>query len=270
MITERTDKMSDVYENPNKIKNPLKSPAFTKYLGVSLVAIFVILILVGFIWLAGARKPGIPEHIVFSQLETPPDSQPVIVFETNVGTIKAVLYPEDAPNYCQYFTDLVNSGYYDGSYFCAVVDSAYALGGTKSADPSNAETDDSDTASIPAEISNNLWPIKGSLISYIGTSGIWPFAKNYAGSTFLIVNDIDDAYMDESALKRSYGDELGQVFSDKGGIPNFSRKYTIFAQIYDGWNTMEAILSCETLETSQPAEDIVIERAFISTYGENK
>ncbi len=252
------------------MKNPLRSRAFTRYLGISLVAIFIIILFVIIIWLAGARKPGIPDEIYFAQLETPDDSAPVVVFETNVGTVKAVMYPEYAPNYCAYFTDLVNSGYYDGTYFCAVVDSAYALGGTKSADPAAAETEDSDLNYLEAEVSDCLWPIKGSLASFVGTSGIWPFQKNYAGSTFLFINDIDDAYMAEEALKRSYGESLGSVFAEKGGIPNFVGEYTIFAQVYDGWDTFETILSSDVLESSQPAGDIIIERAYISTYGENK
>lgn len=265
------DNSDSAYRRPRKpLKTLMSSPAFAKYLGISLVAIFVILLFVGFIWLAGAKKPGIPKDIYFSQLDTPADNQPVVVFETNLGDIKAVMYPDDAPKYCEYFTNLVNSGYYDGTAFCAVVDSAYALGGTKSPDPNNAETEDSDSTSIEAEISNNLWPIKGAICSFIGSKGIWPFAKNYAGSTFLFINDIDDAYMDEDALIRAYGEQLGKVYAENGGIPNFSKKYTIFAQIYSGWDVFDKVMSAEVLETSQPASDIIIEKAYISTYGEEK
>lgn len=272
LCRKKGNKMTDSdnrYQKPRRVSQAFRSPAFSKYLIVSLIAIFVIILFVAFIWLAGARQPGIPKEIYFSQLDTPEDGQPIVVFETNFGDIKAVLYPDDAPAYCEYFTNLVNSGYYDGSYFCAVADTAYALGGAKNQDPNNAETEDSDMTSVEAEISNNLWPIRGSLASFIGSKGVWPFNKNYAGSTFIMINDIDDAYMDESALKRAYGDQLGGVFAEKGGIPNFSRKYTIFAQIYDGWDVFERIMSAEVLETSQPAEDIIIEKAYISTYGEN-
>ena len=265
------DNSDSTYNRPRKpLKTLMSSPAFAKYLGISLVAIFVILLFVGFIWLAGAKKPGIPKDIYFSQLETPKDDQPVVVFETNLGKIKAVLYPDDAPKYCEYFTNLVNSGYYYGTSFCAVVDSAYALGGTKSPDPNATEVEGADSTAIEAEISNNLWPIKGAMCSFIGSKGIWPLAKNYAGSTFLFVNDIDDAYMGEGALVRAYGEQLGKVYSEKGGIPNFSRKYTIFAQIYSGWDVFDSIMSAQVLETSQPAEDITIENAYISTYGEEK
>ncbi len=258
--------MESDYENPKK-KNPLNSPAFRKYFRVSLVAIIVILVFVFLIWLAGARQSGIPDEIDFIQLEEPEDDHPVVVFETNLGNISAVLYPEETPEYYEYFTALVESGYYDGSYVCAVVDSAYALGGTLDPDP-NVEADGSDLSGIEAEISDKLWSIKGSMASFVGTTGMWPFQKNCAGSTFFFINDIDDVYMDEDALKRSYGDALGSVFAEYGGIPNFTKKYTIFAQVYDGWDVYEEIMSAETLDTYQPASDIIIERAYITTYGE--
>lgn len=263
------DNQADTYKKPRKpLKSALSSKAFKRYLSVSMAAIIVILVFVGFIYISGGRRSGIPDDIDFIQLEAPGDNQPVVVFETSLGELKAVLYPDDAPEYCRYFTSLVESGYYDGTYFCAVVDSAYSLGGTKHPDPSQAETEDSDLTSLEAEISDRLWPIRGALASYTGSKGFGPFAKNYAGSTFIMINDIDDAYMNEDALKRSYGDQLGGVFAENGGIPNFLRKYTIFAQIYDGWEVFETLMSQEVLESSQPASDIIIERAYITTYGE--
>ena len=256
------------YENPRKI-NPLKSKAFSRYLGISLVAIFVIILFALFVWLAGAKQRGIPDSIDFIQLEEPDDGAPVAVFETNLGIIRAELFPDETPEYYRYFKSLVESGYYDGTHFCSIVDGAYAIGGTKSPDPEQTAGSESDATQLKAEISDNLWPLKGAICSYIG--GRW--GKNYAGSSFIFINDVtvvNAAYMDEGALKRAYGDELGGVFSERGGIPNFSMKYTIFAQVYDGWDVFEKIMSTEALDSTQPAEDIIIERAYLSTAGEEK
>ena len=234
-----------------------------------MVAIFVLLLFVLFIWMAGGRQRGIPDEIDFIQLQTPQDSAPVVVFETNLGTMKAVLYPEETPEYFTYFKGLVESGYYDGTYICGIVENAYALGGTKFPDPNQEYGEESDTTFIKAEISKDLWPIKGSICSFIGSK----FGKNYAGSSMIFVNDVtavNEAYMDADALKRAYGDQLGGVFAEKGGIPNFSRKYTVFAQVYDGMDVFEAICGAEALESSQPADDIIFEKVYMSTYGDEK
>lgn len=260
--------MEDEYKNPNKrVKSPLQSPAFKKYLGFSMVAIFVILLFVLFVWLAGGRQHGLPKEINLIQLDEPDPEAPVVVFETNYGTIKAELFPDETPEYYRFFTNLVESGYYDGTHFCSLVDGAYAIGGTKSPDPEAIIGEESDQTQLKAEVSDNLWPFKGAICSYIG--GRW--GKNYAGSSFIFINDVTEvnaAYMDEGALKRAYGDELGGAFSEHGGIPNFSMKYTVFAQVYDGWDAFEAIMSQEALESTQPAEDVVIEKAYVSTAGE--
>lgn len=256
------------YENPRKV-NPLKNKAFMRYLGISLVAIFVIILFLLFVWIAGSRQRGLPDEINLIQLDEPADDAPVAVFETNYGTVRAELFPDETPEYYRYFKSLVESGYYDGTHFCSVVDGAYAIGGTKSPDPESTIGEESDQTQLKAEVSDDLWPFKGAICSYIG--GRW--GKNYAGSSFIFVNDVtvvNSAYMDEDALKRAYGDELGGAFSEHGGVPNFSMKYTIFAQVYDGWDAFEKILAAESLESTQPAEDIVIERVYLSTAGEER
>ncbi len=258
--------MADEYRNPNmRSVDPFKNRAFKKYFGISMVAVFVVLIFFLFIWLAGGRQRGIPDEIDFIQLEEPKAGDPIVVFETNLGTMKAMLFPNETPEYYHYFKNLVDSGYYDGTYVCAVVEDAYALGGTKFSDPNREYGEESDTTQIKAEVSDNIWPLKGSICSFIGES----WGKTYAGSSMIFINDltaVNEAYMDEEALKRAYGEELGGVFAEKGGIPNFSGKYTIFAQIYEGLDVMEAICGAETLETSQPASDIILEKVYISSY----
>ncbi len=259
--------MADKKTNPYK-KNPFKMPAFRKYMGVSFALIILILAFVLIVWAAGGRKLNLPDSFYLIQLEEPTDDAPVVVFETNMGTIKAILYPDEAPKYCEYFTSLVEAGYYDNTYICAVQDTAYALGGTKFSNPNVTESPESDMTQLEAEVSPNLWPFKGALASFVGTDGIWPFTKNLAGSSIIFVNDIDEAYMAPEALTRTWGEELGSAYAEKGGIPNFSQKYTIFGQIYDGWEVYDAIMNAEVLETLQPASDIVLERVYLSTYGE--
>lgn len=261
--------MADNYTNPYK-KNPFKMPAFRKYMGISFALIVLILAFVLIVWLAGGRKLNLPDNFVLLQIETPQDNAPVVVYETNLGTMKAVLYPDEAPEYYNYYTKLVESGYYNGTYICAIQEGAYALGGTKFSNPNVTESPESDMSQIEAEVSPNLWPFKGALASFVGTGGVWPFDHNLAGSSVLFINDIDDAYMAPEALNRTWGEELGSAFAQQGGVPNFAQKYTIFGQIYDGWEVYDAIMGSEVLETLQPASDIVFENVYISTYGAEK
>ena len=105
--------MADNYTNPYK-KNPFKMPAFRKYMGISFALIVLILAFVLIVWLAGGRKLNLPDNFVLLQLETPQDNAPVVVYETNLGTMKAVLYPDEAPEYYNYYTKLAESGHSGG------------------------------------------------------------------------------------------------------------------------------------------------------------
>ena len=67
------------------------------------------------------------------QLETPADDAPTMIVHTSVGDITAVLYPEAAPNYVAQFTELVEKGYYDGTYVYQTEPGVYFRAGRISA-----------------------------------------------------------------------------------------------------------------------------------------
>ena len=85
-------------------------------------------------------------------MDEPADDSPVVVFETNKGTFKAVLFPlMKHRTIAKFFTGLVEKGYYDGTYVSMVQDGVYFIGGTKQAD--GQTTSDTDTTTIEAEYS---------------------------------------------------------------------------------------------------------------------
>lgn len=212
-----------------------------------------------------------PESIDLIQYELPDDDKEVVVFETTAGTFKAVLYPEKAPKFCKYFTELVNGGYYDGTHIFAVENGVYAMGGSKSKDGS--DTDDTDTNEMDQELSPDLWPFTGSLISYGGRSRGFLDQTVLSGSRILFVNSVEftPEFVEELDTVNTNPD-LIEAFKKKGGVPNFSQQYTIFAQVYDGFDAYNAMCSVEVKdsETLIPAEEFIIKRAYISTYGENR
>jgi peptidylprolyl isomerase/peptidyl-prolyl cis-trans isomerase B (cyclophilin B) len=60
----------------------------------------------------------------------PAGSKPVVGIELeNGGRIRVELYPDDAPNHCAAFVDLIKKGYYDGLSFHRVVEGFVVQGG---------------------------------------------------------------------------------------------------------------------------------------------
>lgn len=208
------------------------------------------------------------------QLMLPDDDAPVVVYETSLGTFKAVLFPEQAPSYCEYFTGLVESGYYDGSHVFAVQDGVYFMGGSKTAD--GTDNDDTDKTELVPEKNRDLWPFYGAIAAYGNRKSMFN-SQIQAGSRDLFIGSIEFTDEITEQLDSASGNrELSDAFKERGGVPNFSQQYTIFAQVYDGLDAYGAVISAEVFDASEqspdlrPKQDIVFTRVYMSTYGENR
>lgn len=204
------------------------------------------------------------------QYDVPKDDATVVIFETTKGTMKAVIYEDEAPDYCKYFKSLVKDGYYDDTYYFYIEDEApaYSMGGAKDSD--GDDTDDTDTTTFEIEKSNNMWPFKGALATFGGKKGIFK-KRNLAGSRLMFINSVEfDEDFIEEIRDVDGNEELIETFIVKGGVPNFSQQFTIFGQIYEGFDTLESITTAEIDDKNHPKEEIKIIKAYLSTYGENR
>lgn len=210
------------------------------------------------------------KDIDFVQYTLPGDNDTVVIFETSMGVMKAVLYEDEAPRFCDYFKELVNDGYYDNTYYFYIEDKqkAYSFGGAKAVDGS--DTDDTDKTNLEPEKSVNLWPFRGALCTYGREKGIIN-KRITTGSRIVFVNSITfDDDMKDQMRELDANKQLVEYFIDRGGVPNFSQQFTIFGQIYEGLDVLEAINSVEVDDKQIPVNDVKIIKAHLSTYGENK
>ncbi len=275
--------------NDGKKVNPMHSPAFVKYFKFSLIAIIFLAALLIFLTF-NKSDDNKYENVKFIQYEEYSDDTDVVVYETTLGTFKAVLFEKEAPNYVKYYKKLVESGYYNNSYVFGVVTGneddnkgahLYFTGGAKSAD--GETTEDTNTETIDAEISPNLWTFKGALGSFVGTDGLLFWKKNVAGSSVMFFGNsiISESKKEEvknqdkidSSLKGVYN-ELSDKLCSYGGVPEASQQYTIFGQVCDGWDAYNKILSAEVKDSEdedyQPLDDIKFIKVYLTTWGDIK
>ncbi|MBQ1537355.1 MAG: peptidylprolyl isomerase, partial [Ruminococcus sp.] len=175
-------------------------------------------------------------------------------------------------------TNLVSTGYYDGSKVFAVQDGVYFMGGAKTSD--GTDNNDTDKTELAAEKSKDLWPFYGAIAAYGNRQSLLN-SQIKAGSRCLFIGSID---FDEKTIaemnEASDNKQLNGAFAEKGGVPNFSQQYTIFAQVYDGFEAYEKLISSEVVKPSEsdgsgdsdlrPKNAVTFERVYLSTYGENK
>ena len=260
-----------------------KSRMLSKMVTILLIAIailaVVMVLLENFV-----SEPINYSESTFVQLEEPDDDATVVVFETTKGTIRAVLYEDEAPEYCEYFKELVNDGYFDNTYVCAIMKTAEGseagfIGGSKTED--GIANDDTNSKMKTIEVSPNLLPIKGSLCSLVKQGGT--FTKSKAGSVVTFMNDVtNDEELDKNLEEQGDVNGLGKVteiFKKYGGVPNYLQQYTVFGQVYDGWEVFDEIATAEITDEGKedtddkdytPKEEIKFKKVYLSTYGKEK
>lgn len=203
------------------------------------------------------------ETIELVQFEEISDEAPVAVIKTSLGEIKAVLYPEYAPNTVNNFISLAESGYYDNTYVFRTNEDVYFAAGSPNQDGSLNDDYNKENENILNEYHQNLWPFKGALCSLS--------SNNHGGSRFLVVNTIEFTdEIKEGLLSSSENTLLADAFIEHGGVPNYAQQMTIFGHTYEGLDIVELIASKESDPDNEyiPYEEIMIESIEISTYGE--
>ncbi len=223
-----------------------------------------------------------PETLELVQTEEIPDDAPVAVIQTSLGEIRAVLYPEYAPNTVSQFISLAEKGWYDNTcVFEAKQDVYFAAGSADTSGTVKTPPVFENQERVPMELHQNLWPFCGALCA-MTTSKDTSFSKrlfksetSYTGSRFLFLNSVD--FSDQefvSQFREASGSEmLADTFLRLGGVPNFSQQMTIFGQAYAGLDVIRQITAVPLSEENPqgftpPAEEIKIISVTISSYSQ--
>lgn len=215
-----------------------------------------------------------PDTMKLVQLDEPKEGDPIAIVETSVGEVRFVLYPQYSPNAVQNFTELAQSGYYDGTYIFNCDNGAYSAGGAKSTD-GNVNNDDPHEK-IKRELSQDLWPFRGAVCMMNTTvdRGVKEFifggGTYYCGSRFEFINTIDFTdEIKEEMRSASDIDELTDAFIKLGGVPNFSQQMTVIGQVYEGLDVVDALANADAHSNGVyniPKEDIKIISVKTGTY----
>lgn len=217
-----------------------------------------------------------PNTMELVQLDEPKEGDPIAIVDTTLGEFRFVLYPQYSPNAVKNFTDLAESGYYNGTYVFNSDSGAYSAAGAPKKD---GTVDDTSHEVVERELHENLWPFRGAVCAMTTTvdKGIKEFlfggGTYYNGSRFAIINTIDfDEQMKSDIREVSASQALADAFIEKGGIPNFSQQMTVIGQTYKGLDVVDKLASLETENNGPykiPKDDIMIISVKIDKYSNN-
>ena len=192
------------------------------------------------------------------QFAKPASGDTVATIKTNMGDIKVVLYPKQAPLAVENFVTHAQNGYYDGVTFHRVIKDFVIQSG----DPDGTGYGGNSIWSLPFsdEFSDQLRHYTGALS--MANSG-----EDTNRSQFFIVTSQPKGITDEIASlmeQAGWRSEIIDAYRQAGGAPNLDYRHTVFGQFYDWLEIAFDISFVKTDENDKPKEAVIIETIEIS------
>ena len=131
------------------------------------------------------------------QLALPENGEKIAVFETTAGTFKMRLFRNNAPQTVDNFTNLIQSGYYDGITFHRVIENFMIQGGDPTGTGSGGSTFLG--GALPDEYDNGLYHFKYA-VSMANTG----MANSGTSQFFIVQSDKMFAGMDEDGTVNEF------------------------------------------------------------------
>jgi len=179
--------------------------------------------------------------------------------ETDFGTMKVMLY-NTTPKHRDNFVKLANEGFYDGLLFHRVIKDFMIQGGdpnSKDAAPGQPLGSGGPGYMVDAEIGG--LHLKGALSAARTPDTMNPERKS-SGSQFYIVQGmtLTDEQLDfmQQSKGITYSQEQRALYKSLGGRPDLDNDYTVFGEVVEGFEVIDAIANVPTAPGDRPTNDV--------------
>ena len=225
---------------------------------------------------AGSGDRKIPDRPAVEsgerQFTAPTDGDLIAIFDTSLGEVRAVLYPDAAPMAVENFVGLARTGYYDGTVIWRSEYGFAVQGGDATGTGQGAATIWGGTP-FPLEAGNGLCHYAGALCAAFASGGE---AEGGTGQFYFVAalpGSVNRAMREELAAN-GYSESQVAAYADAGGLPYLDNTDTVFGQVYAGMEVVDAIACVPTVkdeegnDTFRPEEDsaVVIRTVTVTTY----
>lgn len=195
------------------------------------------------------------------QLSMPVAGDKIAIMTTNRGTIKIKLFEKECPKTVENFTTHAQNGYYEGIIFHRVINNFMIQGGDPTGTGRGGESIWG--KNFPDEFDINLHNLRGALS--MANAG-----PNTNGSQFFIVQagEVDASLMGqmEAIGEKMFPADCIDAYKEVGGTPWLDFKHSVFGQVFEGMDVVDAIAQTRVDMLDKPFEDVVIEKIEIATF----
>lgn len=187
------------------------------------------------------------------QLSAPQKGDTLAVMHTNMGDIKIKLFPEKAPKTVENFVTHSKNGYYNGLKFHRVINDFMIQGGDPRGNGTGGES--IWRGSFSDEFDPELHNLRGALS--MANSG-----PDTNGSQFFIVQarEVPSNMLEQMRDLENNGfpADITAAYEALGGTPWLDFRHTVFGQVTEGMDVVDAIAAVETVN-DVPRSDVIIE-----------
>lgn len=175
----------------------------------------------------------------------------LVEMNTTMGSVKIKLFPEQAPKTVENFVTHAKNGYYNGIIFHRVIKNFMIQGGDPTGTGMGGESIWG--GSFEDEFSPELLNIRGALSMANAGPGT-------NGSQFFIVQakQVETSILKQMEV-RGWSKEEVEFYKKNGGTPWLDGKHTVFGQVVEGMDIVDAIANVEVGFQDKPKEDVKIE-----------
>lgn len=215
------------------------------------------------------EKPGKADEVIavteMEQFKRPQQGDTVAeIVVRDYGSIYVRFFAAAAPKAVENFLTHAKEGYYDGVLFHRILDNFMIQGGDPTGTGAGGESIWG--KSFEDEFTEELQPYRGALCMANAGPGT-------NGSQFFLVQTgqtYDDATLDQvtARYKVEFDTQARKAYHEAGGTPWLYKLHTVFGQIYQGYEVLDAIAGVEMKDARSgiPAKEVVIETIKITEY----
>ncbi|MBE6798648.1 MAG: peptidylprolyl isomerase [Ruminococcaceae bacterium] len=190
--------------------------------------------------------------MAFNQIDKPQSGEVVAVMHTNMGDISIRMFADKAPKTVENFVTHAKNGYYDGLIFHRVIKDFMIQGGDPTGTGCGGE-------SIWGPKFNDEFDV--DLHNLRGALSMANAGPNTNGSQFFIVQakEVPDSLIGQmELLSDSFPESTVEAYKTLGGTPWLDFKHSVFGQVFEGMDVVDAIANVETAYGDRPKTDVVI------------
>lgn len=199
------------------------------------------------------------------QMSKPEKGETIAIIKVKgYGEMKFKFFPEIAPKAVENFITHSKEGYYNGLKFHRVIENFMIQGGDPEGTGYGGESIWGQ--GFGTELDKNLVPYKGSLCMAMSS------LPNSIGSQYFITQAPYNSTEEKYLMQAGYPEGLIEEYKENGGsIYSLYMKYTVFGQLYEGFDVLDKIAKVEKTysssgEKSVPVEDVIVEKITITEY----